>query len=445
MKAIIVGAGEVGYHLADRLSKEGHDVVLIERNSDRENFLREKLNAKMIAGNGASAEVLEGAGIKETQLFIAVTDIDEVNMVACLLAQEYGVPKKIARVTSIEYTLESSKLNAHRLGIDLIINPQMVVADEICEMVEFADAVEAAEFADGRVMFLGYSISKNSPLVNKTLNELAWSKDKAPVIVTSIHRGENTIIPRGGDNIEENDVVYFVCKKEDLNNIRYQFGFELREEKNIFVLGAGHVGFEVIKRLADGKHNIKVIDRDEKHCRNIADSIDGVVVLCTSSNDIDTLKSEGIANGDVIIAVTDDDQSNILGSLLAKKHGVKRAITLVNQGELAKLANSLGINVCISPRLATASAILKYIRKGNVLSVLEQTDAEVLELRTPEKGEFLNKPIHSIGLPKGVVIGAIVREDEVIIPSGGDSLKPNDRIIIFTLLKTVTKVEKFFS
>lgn len=445
MKAVIVGAGEVGYHLADRLSKEGHDITLVETNLDHVTYLQDRLNCNVIQGHGSSAAVLEDAGIQSAELFIAVTNVDEVNMMACILASEYGVPRKIARVNSSEFLSSGGMLNAEKLGIQLLINPPSVVGEEIAKMVSYSDTVEVAEFADGQVLFLGYGISKDNPFVGMSLKDLGWTQESARIVVTSIVRQDKTIVPTGDDVIQEGDTVYLVTKRNSVPHIRSVFGYESRRDKNIFILGAGHVGYEVARRLADGEHRVKVIDRDETHCKEMAESLEGVLVLNTTSTDVETLKSEGISRGDVFIAVTDDDQSNILGSLLAKRMGIKRAICLVNQQELKGLASSLGIEVTISPRLSTASAILKYIRGGNVLSMIEQSDAEVLEIQLPSEAKFLNKPIHSIGIPTGVIIGAIVRGNHALIPGGGDELKSGDRVILFTLLNSVSKVEKFFS
>lgn len=448
MKAIIVGAGEVGYHMADRLSREGHEITLIEKDASREGYLKEKINAKVIVGSGASADVLEDAGIAKTDIFIAVTEVDEVNMVACLLARQYNVPTKIARVNSLEYTSADGKLNAEKLGIELMVNPKFVVSEEICEMIEYIEAVEAAEFAEGRVVFLGYRIHEDSPFVGKSLQELELSHGAARLVVTSIHHEDETVIPTGKTVIRAGDIVYFVCQKRDVNQIRHRFGFRVQEAKNIFILGAGNVGAMVAERLAGRNRQIKVIDRSYDHCRDMAEKLENVLVLCTDSTDVETLKNEGIASADVFIGVTDDDQSNILGSLLAKRSGAKRVITLVNKPQLKNLADSLGVDASISPRLSTASAILKFIRRGNVLSMVEQSHAEVLEIQLRElegATSILGRPIHSIHLPKGVIIGAIVRENEVIIPSGEDELHADDRVIIFTLLKSVPKVEKFFS
>ena len=225
------------------------------------------------------------------------------------------------------------------------------------------------------------------------------------------------------------------------------FGFEKQETKTIFILGAGRVGAAVASRLADLKYRVKVIDRNPQHCTDLAQTLDNVLVLNTDGTDVDTLKSEGIADGDVFIGATQDEQTNILCSLLAKSYGAKRGIALVNQPQFVTLAPDLGVDACISPRMATAGAILKYVRRGEVLSMamVEQSDSEVLELILPAGSDVAHRPLRSIHVPRGAIIGAIVRDDEVIIPSGDDHLEPDDHVIVFTLPEAVGRVEKFFS
>lgn len=447
MKVIVVGAGEVGYHIADRLSKEKHDVIVIERSHEKERLLKSKLNTLVVIGSGANVDVLEAADIGEADLFIAVTDLDEVNLVACMLANEYRVPRVIARIKSLEYVKPGWKRNAEKLGIDLLINPQNVVADEICNIVAHTAASEAAEFANGRVVFLGYPIGAESPLAGITLRELGGIRGIYRLVVTAIQHKHETVIPRGDDTIEPGDTVYFVCNRRDLASVNYLFGFETQETKTVFILGAGRVGAAVARRLAELHYRVKVIDRNVRHCEELAQSLDHVLVLNTDGTDVDTLKSEGIAEADVFIGATQDEQTNILCSLLAKSYGTKRGIALVNQPQFVALAPDLGVDACISPRLATASAILKYVRRGEVLTMtlVEQSESEVLELILPPHSGLAGRPLRSIHVPRGAIIGAIVRGDEVIIPAGEDHLEPNDHVIVFTLPDAIVSVEKFFS
>ncbi len=447
MKGIIVGAGEVGYHIADRLSSEGHDIIVIERDPGRERLLADKVNALVIHGNGASSEILEEAGIDEADLFVAVTDQDEVNLVACLMAEEYHVPRKIARIKSIDYSGEGGKLDASRFGIDLLINPQSVVAEEIFHVVQYTRASEVAEFADGRVIFLGYPITEHSPIAGITLKELGDIRGLYRLVVTAINRNDETIIPRGEDTIRAGDIVYLVCTRTDLSAIEYLFGFEKRETKKVFILGGGRVGYEVARMMCGLRYEVKLIDRDQARCKEIADRLDDVLVLCAGGTDVDTLKSEGIADTDVFIAVTSDDKANILCSLLAKRYGTNRAVALVDQPELLTLAPSLGVDATISPRLATASAVLRFVRRGEVLKVapVEHCNAEVLEMILPSSTSLSGKKLTDIHFPSGSIVGSIVRGDDALIPTGDDVLMAGDHVIVFTLPEAVPKVEKFFS
>lgn len=447
MKVITVGAGEVGFHIADRLSREGHDVTIIEQDPEKEAELRTKVNALVLRGSGASADVLEEAQIDDADLFIAVTDQDEVNLIACLLANEYRVPKIIARIKSLEYAKSGWRSNAARMGIDLLINPQTVVADEICDIVAYPAATEVAEFAQGKVVFLGYPIGEGSPLDGISLRELGDLRGIYRLVVTAVQREDETLIPRGDDVIKKGDVLYFVCNKRELPAINYLFGFEKRKAKTVFILGGGRVGYSVARRLSRLKYRVKVIDHNRDHCEQLAQDFDDVLVLNAEGTDIDTLRNEGIEEADVFIAVTQDEKTNILCSLLAKKNGAKRVIALVNQPTFVSLAPSLGVDVCVSPRLASASAILKHVRRGEILSlaVLEQCDAEVLEMSMPATAGILGKPLHAIQVPRGAIVGAITRGEEVIIPGGEDMLLADDHVIVFALPKAVSEVEEFFS
>jgi trk system potassium uptake protein TrkA len=447
MKVMVVGAGEVGFHIAELLCRERHNVTVIERNGPHARLLRNKLNALVVEGNGASIQVLEEAHVAQMDIFIAVTDLDEVNLIAGLLAHDRGARRIIARLKTLEYTKAEWKPNADKLGIDLIVNPQSVVAEEIFHAVSYTAACEVAEFAHGRVVFLGYPIRQNSPLAGVSMRTLGEIRGLYRMVVTAINRNGHTITPRGEDTVEPGDTLYFVCNKRDLPAVTDLFGFEQRETKNVFVLGGGKIGSEVAARLAALRYRVKIIERDTADCEELAARLEGVTVLNTRGTDIETLKNEGLERGDVFIAVTQDDQSNILCSLLAKRHGVRRAIALVNQPEYVNLAPTLGIDFCISPRLATASAILKSVRQSGVVSMamLEQSDSEVTEFLLPGDSRILQQPLKSLAIPEGAIVGAIVRGNEAIVPSGDDHFEVGDHVVVFSLPESVSAVAEFFS
>lgn len=450
MNILIVGTGQVGYFLCERLSEEGHQVTLIDNNRQRLNWAQERLNVLGITGNGASAEVLEQAGIKQTEIFIAVTDMDEVNILACLLAREYGVKTRIARVRSIEYSSQGAVLSKEKLGIDLLINPKDAVAEEMIKIASRQGAFDVAEFVEGQIQFLGYRIGEKSPLCELTLKELGELRGMYRFVVTAITRGDRTIIPRGDDTIMAGDSIFIFAHQNDLPAIQYMLQPEqerLRGSRKAFILGGSAIGFKIAQELEALRFDVHLIDHDEARCEDLASRLRRAMVIHTEGTDIRTLISEGIEGADVFMAVTGDDETNILCSLLAKKHGARRALALVNKPEYLNLAPSLGVDACVSPRLAAGAVILKHVRRGGVLSLatVEGSNAEVLEIEVPTECAMVRTPLKDLTFPHGAIIGAIVRQGSYIIPTGDTMLHPLDRVVIFTLPEALPKVESYFS
>jgi len=446
VRVIVVGAGEVGFHTAERLALEGHDVVVVEHSRQALRSVEERLNVMALEGNGAEARVLEEAGIGECGLFIAVTDVDEVNLVACLLAKEYGVPVKIARVRSVAYTGRGAVLNAEKLGIELLINPLEAVAQDLINIAGHAAAVEVAEFAAGRILFVGYPITPDSPVAGLTLAEIGELRTMYPFVVAAITRHGRTLIPRGDDRVEPDDHVFLVLRREDLGAVRYMFGLEKRQTRRIFVFGGGAVGQRVAEHFEHKRAEVTLVEPDRVRCEELARRATRATVINADITEVDVLLSEGIGKADVVVATTPNEEKNILASLLAKRHGARRALCVVDRPAYVGLVPSLGIDACISPRLSTASAILKYVRRGGVLNVatVEENQAEVLELRIPEAFAWARRPLREIPFPDGAIVGAALRGDRAFIPTGDTTLDPADRIVVFALPEAVVAVEDFF-
>lgn len=449
MKILIIGGGQVGFFLCERLSMEGHEVVLIDRSEEQLKRAADRLNVLGIAGNGASAEILEQAGIHDTDIFIAVTDLDEVNILACLMAREYGVATRVARVKNIEYTHQGAVLSKEKLGISLLINPDDAVAEEIVKIACRSGAFDVAEFAEGQILFLGYRITSSSPLCDLTLRELGEIRGIYRFVVTAITRHGQTIIPRGDDTIQAGDSVFVVCHKRDLPSIQYLLQMEEEQKRRsprAFILGGGRIGLQIAREMEKLGFNLRLIDRDQKRCEKLSAKLTRTLVINTEGTDIHTLLEEGLSGAEFFVAVTENDETNILCSLLAKHHGVKRTLTLVNQPALLNLAPSLGIDVVVSPRIAAAGAILKYVRRGTVLSLatIEGSNAEVIELLVKADNEAIGKPLKELYFPTGAIIGAIVRRDSYEIPTGECTISAGDRVVVFALPEAVSKVEGFF-
>lgn len=450
MKILIVGAGQVGYFLCERLSHEGHEVVLIDRDETHLRRAQDRLNVLGLLGNGASAESLEQANIRQTDIFIAVTDLDEVNILACLLAREYEVRTRIARVRSIEYRSHGAVLSKEKLGIDLLINPADEVADEMVKIASRSGAFDVAEFVEGKIQFLGYHMTKDSPLCGLTLRELGELRGMYRFVVAAIGRRDKTIIPRGDDGIEAGDDLYLFAHEQDLPAIQYLLQGKTsrsRRGPRVFVLGGGQVGQRVALQLEEQGYDIRLIDRDPLRCQQLATRLKKTIVLQASGTDIHALLEEGLEQADVLITTTERDETNILCALLYKQHCQGRALALVNKPELLTLAPSLGIDACISPRLAAAGAILKYVRRGGVVSLatIEGSNAEAMDIVVREGNRHCEVPLKKLDFPANAIIGAIVRGDHYEIASGDSVLRAGDRVVVFALPEAQSRVDRFFA
>jgi trk system potassium uptake protein TrkA len=450
MKILIVGAGQVGYFLSDRLSREGHEVTLVDRSEEKIQQAQDRLNVLGITGNGASAEILEQAGIATTDIFIAVTDLDEINILACLLAREYRVETLVARTKSIEYTGTRAVLTKEKLGIDLLINPEDAVAEELVKIACSAGAFDVAEFAEGQIHFLGYRIGPENPLCNLTLADLGELRGIYRFVVVAISRGDETIIPRGDDEIQAGDRIYLFAHQKDLPSIQYMLHSGGAEQKpknrRVFILGGGNIG----KQVASGLENqsaVKLIEKNEQICLRLAGELERTLIIKADGSDIETLRDEGIESADAFIAVTEKDETNILTCLLARQQGVRRTLALVSRPELLGLASELGIDACISPRLAAAATILRFVRRGEIISLtaIEGSNSEVLEIEIKAGTGIVDTPLKDLHFPRGALIGAIVRGTDYEIPTGFSRLQPGDRVVIFALPEALAKVERFFA
>ncbi len=450
MKVLIVGAGQVGCFLAQRLCSEGHEVVLVDKDQGHLKRVQEDLNVMTVGGNGASAEVLEKANIKDSDIFIAVTDMDEVNILACLLAREYKVGKRLARVKSIEYSSQDAVLSKEKLGIDLLINPADEVADEMVKIACRSGAFDVAEFVEGRIQFLGYHIDAQSPLCGLTLQELGELRGIYDFVVVAITRGDKTIIPRGDDSIEEGDRIYIIAREQDLPAIQYMFE-KKREKKRgaprVFILGGSQVGVRIAAQLEQLNFDVRLVERELRRCRQVAAKLEKTTVIQADGNDMQALLEEGLAQAELFIAVTGSDETNILCSLLYKQQAQGRALALINRPELLNLAPGLGIDACVSPRMAAAGAMLKYVRSGSVVSIstVEGSNAEVLEMEVMAGNNHINVPLKSMNFPKGALVAAIVHGADYQIATGESTIKAGDRVVVFALPEALTKVDRFFA
>lgn len=440
MKILVIGAGEVGFQLASMLSREEHEVTVIENDEERVLSIKEKIDARFVIGSGTNSASLEEAEIEQADLFIAVSSVDEVNIMSCLIAKEYGVERSVARVMNNDYVFKGTKLYNIDLGIERIVNPQQEVAKEVSRLCDFSDASEVADFCGNDLLHLGYPIRENNPLIGNALKGFSFINGEKKMVITSLVRNDETFIPKKDQEIQQGDMIYFFCLKSDLKAVREHFGILSHGTKKIFIIGGGRTGYQVASHLEKTNHKVKVFDRDMEICTKIANELD-VDVFCTHNTDVETLEQEGIDTTDVVVTMMDDDYTNILTALLAKKLGAFKSISLVSSKKLTGLAYSLGVDSTVSPRLTTASSILKYIRRGKIISVVEKAGAEILEVELIDNIEITLGQIKDIRMPKGVIFGGIKREGEVKLLSGDDQLQMGDVLVVYSLSKSIPKLE----
>ena len=447
MRVIIVGAGVVGFTIAKRLSSEGKDVVLIDKDDRCLRDVRESLDVRLIQGSGSSPKVLMEAGIDKAEMVIAVTDSDEVNMVACLIAgTQSKVPKKIARIRDRDYKSYTRIFEEDYIDLDLNINPEKVTADRILKIMEVPGAVDVVDFFDGKVKLAGCRLTGKCGIVGKTVGDLHTLEREGRFLIVAIYREAETIIPTAKTVFEKGDLVFSVTLEGETKNVMALLaGAEEQTGDRVVIVGGGDIGYNIAEQIdEDGSYKVKVIERNEERCRWLAERLDKSIVISGDGTDRDLLMEESVNETNTFIAVTDDEEANILTSLLAKRLGADRCITLIDKPEYLSMVSTIGIDVAVSPRLCSVSDILQFVRRGNILSVktLLEEKLEALETVAMETSDIVDRPLRDIKFPHGAVIGAVERDGEVILPGGDFVIKPGDKVAIFALTKSIPKVEK---
>jgi trk system potassium uptake protein TrkA len=448
MKVIIIGAGEVGYHIADSLSREGIDAVVIDRNEERLHEVSEMLDVQTVTGSGSSPEILKKAGLSQADMVVAVTDSDETNMIACLLASaQCRIPIRIARIRSIELNGGCSMFGTEHLNIDLTINPEREAVSNVMDLLEFPGAAEVFRFAGGRIRLLGFQVDPGAAVIGKKLSDLRSMESGDKVLITSIVRGEKLIVPTGGTVIAEGDYLFAVTDATHVRDLLRFFGKKTDPPKRIIIIGGGTTGQMLAEAIEKKNISVKIIEKKRGRCEALASLLQKTVVLHGDGTSQELLREENIQETDFFIAVTNDEEANILGALLAKQLGARKVISLINRIDYIPLVSRVGIDGVINPRHAAISRILHYIRKGKVISAtpLRDEKAEAFEFIALETSEITDRPFKEIHFPRGTIVGAICRGEEVIIPDGSSVIRPGDHVVIFTPRTAIGEVEKLLT
>jgi trk system potassium uptake protein TrkA len=446
VRIIIVGAGEVGFHIAQKLSEENQDVFLIDKDQEKVRRITENLDVQVILGSGTSPDTLRDSGIEDAEMLVAATDSDEVNLIACLLARHLNpYIVKLARVRNPEYLKEKDLFGQDLLSVDQIINPESEMVETIRNLMMVPGASDVIDFVDGRVKLVGVTVKPDSPFVGRQL--LSFKGMEGKLLLGAIVRGEQVIIPHGEDTLEANDMAYVVVRAEELPDVFRKLGIKDEGLRRVIIVGAGETGTALATFFDKTKINVKIIEKDNQRCTSLAQTLEKVIVINGDGSDKILLQEENISDCDFMVAVTGDEDSNVLMSILAKGLGAKKTITRISKMSYIPLVSALGIDTVVSPRLSAIRAILQHIRKGKIISVapLKGEHAEAIEAEALESSDLVNLPLSKVKFPKGSLVGAIVRNDEIIIPLGDSVIKPKDRLIIFTLRKEVPKLEKLLT
>jgi trk system potassium uptake protein TrkA len=446
LKIVIVGAGEVGFHLAKILSQEHHDIVVIDNDEERVERVNENLDVMAVEGSGVSPKLLFDAGAENADLLVAVSPSDEVNILACQIANKLGTKRTIARVSSPEFNSKDAIIKPDQLGINLMIYPEGVTADEIFRLVKRSTATDVLEFGEGRIQIIGLRLDANSPIINKKMKEVGLELNELVFRVVAISRGQRTIIPTGDDVFKKNDQVFVVCKTEYVQDMLRYAGQEEEAVKNIMILGGGRIGTQVAEMLED-EVNVKIVESNEERATELAERLKRSLVIHGEGSDIDLLAKEGIMDMDIFIAVSDDEEENIITCLMAKHLQVPKTIALVDNTDYVTLAGTIGLDVAVNKKLSAAQIILKFIRQGDILSIatLHGVDAEVIEFIAKKNSDITKKTLKDVNFPAGAIVGCVIRGDSVFIPVGSSKINPNDRVVVFTLPKSIPEVEKIFN
>lgn len=448
MRIIIVGAGEVGYHIAGRLASENKKVVVIDTDPDAVRHMTENLDVMAILGSGSSPRVLEEAGIREAQILLAVTDSDEINLVACLMTSLLSpATKKLARLRNADFDAYHPSFREAAPYIDMVINPEIEVVKTIHRLIRVPGAVDVGALADGRVLFVGVGIDNTSPMAGVCLKDFPERFGDVRPLIAAIVRQDSLIIPRGDDRLKPEDVVYFISERDKLAQTIAVFGKTVTPLKRVMIIGGGRIGHRLAMVLEEEQVSVKVIEKDKDRCRFLAGSMSKAIILNGDGSDKKLLREEGIQDIDAVVALTHDEESNILISLLAKNLGARNAITKVNTFSYYPLMATIGLEKMVSPRLSAISSILQEVRKGKILSAVSVLgeNAEVIEALAMETSEITRLPIRKLAFPKGAILLCVIRDDAIMIPSGESRVKPGDRLVLFAKKHAVTKLEKLLT
>jgi len=450
MKILVIGAGQVGGTLAENLASEAFDITLVDKDANALGELRDKLDIQTVQGWGSHPDVLRRAGADDADMLIAVTSSDEVNMVACQVCYSlFRTPTKIARIRSSSYLMREEFFSQEHMPIDVLINPEQVVTDNIRQLLEHPGALQVLDFADGRLQLVAVRAYYGGPLVGQALSFLRKHMPKVDTRVAAIFRRGRAIIPEGDTVIEADDEVFFIAAREHINAVMAELRRVERPYKRVMIAGGGNIGLRLAQSI-EHLFSVKVLEYDAGRCEHLAETLNRSVVLNMDATDRDRLLEENLEQTDAFCALTNDDEVNIMSSLLAKRYGVRQVMTLIGKPAYVDLVQGGEIDIAISPQQATTSELLTHVRRADVARAhsLRRGAAEAIEAIAhgdARSSRVVGRTIGEIDLPAGTSIGALVRGDQVLIAHHDVLVESDDHVIMFLVDKRqVAAVERLF-
>ncbi len=448
MKIIIAGAGDVGFHLAKLLSYEAQDTYVIDTNGKKLEYINNHLDVITKKGNATSIKLLKEVGIDSADILLAVTESQNTNFTISVIAKALGVKKTIVRIDNSDF-LNNNELNFKDFGVDFMISPQELAAEEIKLLLNRSSFNDTIAFENGLFNVMGTTLGYKSPILDLTVREVAQKFKDIDFITIAIKREgvTQTIIPRGDTKYRLNDQVYFSIPNYSINKLHTIIGEEKMDIKNVMILGGSIVGEKAAKKLCKDNFNVKLIEINHDRALTLSEELENTLVINGDGHNIELLEEENIREMDAFVAVTSNSEMNIMSCLVAKSKGVKKTIALVENIDYINISQTIGIDTLINKKLITASKIFRHIRKGGVLELgnLNNIDAEVFEFEVKEGSEITQKPIKDLHFPREAVFGGIIRNGQCFTSLGNIQIKAGDKVIVFSLPEAISNVEDFFN
>jgi trk system potassium uptake protein len=445
MKIVIAGAGDMGYHLAEQLSFDNKDIVLIDTDKDVLDNVASHLDVLTIVGDSTSIEVLKNANVQDAAMLMAVTTSEKTNIVTASLAKQLGAKRVIARVRTHDYLLPEHEVYFNQIGIDNIISPTMLCSAEIKRMLKNSSFTDVFEFEEGKLNVVGITLDQYSTLVNKKISDMSMNPVFEDIRIIAIVRGQMTIIPRGNTIIRNNDHVFFISNKKAVESILDLLGQKKVTVKNVMIIGGDDMAYATALKL-EKEYRVTLVHKDKERCKWLSERLDNTLVINGDYKNIELLGEEGLEEMQAFISVTESSETNIITSLTAKNHGVYKAIAHVDTREYIHISHSIGVDSLINKKLVAANQITRFLRKGNVEAVsgIHGVDAEFIQYVITKNNRVTKKPLKDLHFPDTAIVAGVIRGEEVYIPDGDFILQLDDKTIVLALPTAKSALEKLF-